>query len=88
MTLTVKTKLGFLFPTLMTLEIKCIILCLLFFRDTRIGRVTEVNISDEDILNFLRKKRIDESSMVKDFTDTTIMPSDLYDKSHPHNGKH
>lgn len=58
------------------------------FRDARTGRVTEVDITDEDIFNFLRKMRIDESSMVTDFTDTTMMPSDLYDKSHAHNGKH
>ncbi len=58
------------------------------FRDTRTGRVTEVDITDEDIFNFLRKMRIDESSMVTDFTDTSMMPSDLYDKSHTHNGKH
>jgi hypothetical protein len=58
------------------------------FRDTRTGRVTEINITDEDIFKFLRKMKIDESAMVTDFTDTTIMPSDLYDKSHPHNGKH
>ena len=58
------------------------------FRDARTGRVTEVDITDEDIFNFLRKMRIDESSMITDFTDTTMMPSDLYNKSHAHNGKH
>ena len=36
------------------------------FRDARTGRVTEVDITDEDIFNFLRKMRIDESSIVTD----------------------
>lgn len=58
------------------------------FRDARTGRVTEVDITDEDIFNFLRKMRIDESSMVTDFTDTSILPQDLFDKNKPHNGKH
>lgn len=58
------------------------------FRNPRTGSTTEVVITDEDIFNFLRKMKIDESALVIDFTDTTIMPSDLYDKTHTHNGKH
>ena len=58
------------------------------FKDSRTGRTTEVTISDEDIFNFLRKFKIDEATLVTDFTDTTILPSDLFDKNHPHNGKH
>ena len=58
------------------------------FRDFKTGRTSEVSISDEDIFSFLRKMKIDESTLVTDFTDTTIMPQDLFDKSKPHNGKH
>lgn len=58
------------------------------FKDTRTGRTTVVDITDEDIFNFLRKMKIDESTLVTDFTDTTMMPSDLFDKTHAHNGKH
>jgi superfamily I DNA/RNA helicase len=58
------------------------------FKDTRTGRTTVVDITDEDIFNFLRKMKIDESTLVTDFTDTTMMPSDLFDKAHAHNGKH
>ena len=58
------------------------------FRDFKTGRTEEVSISDDDIFAFLRKIKIDESALVTDFTDTTIMPSDLYDKCHVHNGKH
>lgn len=58
------------------------------FREPRTGRQIEVNISDDDIFAFLRKMRIDESSLVTDFTDTTIMPNDLFDKNKAHNGRH
>lgn len=58
------------------------------FRDYKTGKTTEISISDEDIFTFLRKLRIDESALVTDFTDTTIMPQDLFDKNKPHNGKH
>lgn len=58
------------------------------FRDYKTGRTSEVSISEEDIFSFLRKLRIDESALVTDFTDTTIMPQDLFDKNKPHNGKH
>jgi Superfamily I DNA and RNA helicases len=58
------------------------------FRNPLTGHTTEVDFSDEDIFNFLRKIKIDESALVTDFTDTTILPPDLYDKSHAHNGKH
>ena len=58
------------------------------FKDTRTGRTTVIDITDEDIFKFLRKMKIDESTLVTDFTDTTIMPSDLFDKTHTHNGKH
>lgn len=58
------------------------------FKDRRTGRTIELSISDEDIFNFLRKINISESSLVTDFTDTTCLPSDLYNKEHTHNGKH
>ena len=58
------------------------------FRDHRTGRESEISFSEEDIFNFLRKLKIDESALVTDFTDTTIMPEDLYNKDNPHNGKH
>ena len=58
------------------------------FKDKYTGRTTVIDITDEDIFNFLRKMNIDESSLVTDFTDTTIMPPDLFDKAHTHNGKH
>ena len=58
------------------------------FRDYRTGKTHEVSISDEDLFAFLRKMKIDERAMVTDFTDTTIMPQDLFDSSKPHNGKH
>ncbi len=58
------------------------------FRDYKTGRTSEVSISVEDIFSFLRKSRIDESALVTDFTDTTIMPQDLFDKNKTHNGRH
>ena len=58
------------------------------FRNPLTGHTAEVGFSDEDIFSFLRKIKIDESALVTDFTDTTILPPDLYDKSHTHNGKH
>lgn len=58
------------------------------FRDNRTGNTIEVSISDNDIFAFLRSIKIDESSLVTDFTDTTIMPSDLFRKENTHNGKH
>ena len=58
------------------------------FRDNRTGNTIEVSISDDDIFAFLRSIKIDESSLVTDFTDTTIMPSDLFRKENTHNGKH
>ena len=58
------------------------------FKDYKTGRTSEISISDEDIFSFLRKIRIDESALVTDFSDTSIMPKDLFDKSKPHNGKH
>lgn len=58
------------------------------FKDYKTGRASEVSISDEDIFSFLRKIRIDESALVTDFSDTSILPQDLFDKDKPHNGKH
>lgn len=58
------------------------------FKDRLSGRSVETTISDEDMFNFLRSFRIDESTLVTDFTDTTIMPKDLFDENKPHNGKH
>ena len=48
----------------------------------------EVFISEEDLFNFLRKFNIDESTLITDYSDTNIMPSDLYSKEYPHNGKY
>ena len=58
------------------------------FKDSRTGHITEFGITEEDIFNFLRIMRIDEASLVTDFTDTTVMPEDLFNKNHAHNGKH
>lgn len=58
------------------------------FKDYKTGRTSEVSISDEDIFSFLRKIKIDESALVTDFSDTSILPQDLFDKDKPHNGKH
>lgn len=58
------------------------------FKDKNTGRTTVIDITDEDIFNFLRKMKIDESTLVTDFTDTPILPPDLFDKAHTHNGKH
>ena len=58
------------------------------FKDYKTGRTSEVSISDEDIFSFLREIRIDESALVTDFSDTSILPQDLFDKDKPHNGKH
>lgn len=58
------------------------------FKDYKTGRTSEVSISDEDIFSFLRKIRIDESALVTEFSDTSIMPKDLFDKNKTHNGKH
>ena len=58
------------------------------FKDYKTGRTSEVSISDDDIFSFLRKIRIDESALVTDFSDTSILPQDLFDKNKPHNGKH
>ena len=57
------------------------------FKDYKTGQTSEVSISDEDIFSFLRKIRIDESALVTDFSDTSILPQDLFDKNKPHNGK-
>lgn len=58
------------------------------FKDYKTGRTSEVSISDQDIFSFLRKIRIDESALITDFSDTSMMPQDLFDKDKPHNGKH
>lgn len=57
------------------------------FRDIKTGTTQEVIIEDEDIFSFLRKFKIEENALVTDFSDTGSMPSDLYNASHPHNGK-
>lgn len=58
------------------------------FKDYRTGREVDSSISDNDIWNFLRKFKIEERCLVTDFSDTTIMPSDLFHKDSPHNGKY
>lgn len=46
------------------------------------------HIEDEDIFKFIRKAQIAESALITDFSDTTVMPPDLFDASRPHNGKY
>ncbi len=58
------------------------------FKDRKTGRAISSHISDDDFWRFLRKLKIDEKSLVTDFSDTTIMPEDLYHKELPHNGKY
>lgn len=58
------------------------------FKDWKTGRSISSHISDDDLWLFLRKLKIDEKSMVTDFSDTTILPEDLYHKESPHNGKY
>lgn len=52
------------------------------------GIIKSSRIEDNDILNFIRKVKLSESALVTDFTDTTVLSEDLYNKSHPHNGKY
>ena len=58
------------------------------FKDYRKGITTSFFISDDDIFAFIRKLKLEERTLVTDFTDTTILPPDLYHKDAPHNGKY
>lgn len=58
------------------------------FIDRKSGCSKDVYIPEEDIFAFLRKLKIDERALVTDFSNTGSMPSDLFHKDSPHNGKH
>lgn len=57
------------------------------YKEYKTGISQKVYISENDIFNFIRKLNIDESALVLNCTDTSILPADLFNKDRPHNGK-
>lgn len=45
-------------------------------------------ISKADIFNFIRKLKLDEHFINTEFSNTSILPADLFHKDFPHNGKY
>lgn len=57
------------------------------FRTNKYQEEIVWDIPKESIFDFLRKLKIDESALVTDFTDTSVLPPDLYSEKNAHNGK-
>ena len=55
--------------------------------DYRNDRKVEAVFTRETICSFIRSMKLPESALVTDLSDTNLLPSDLFHKDAPHNGK-
>lgn len=49
--------------------------------------ISVTRISNDEIWNFVRKTKIQESWLITDYSTTALMPTDLFSKEAPHNGR-
>lgn len=57
------------------------------YYDKNTGRYYPSNLTNQNIWGFIRKCKIDERSLLIEYSATHVMPPDLFHKDYPHNGK-